>query len=257
MPVARNPFKAALAARHPQIGLWMALAHPSAAEICAGAGFDWVVIDGEHGPSDIPLMLSQLQAVAAKPAHPVVRVPVGETRLIKQVLDIGAQSVLVPMVESGRQAREMVRAMRYPPEGIRGVGAALARASDYGAIGDYVTAANAEVCLLVQVESRAGLVAIDEIAAVDGVDGVFIGPADLAADMGHPGRPDTAEVAGAIDDALARIHAAGKPSGILAFDTALARRRLEAGVTFVAVGADVTLLAKGARDLAAGFDRGG
>ncbi|PQO23186.1 4-hydroxy-2-oxoheptanedioate aldolase [Rhodobacteraceae bacterium WD3A24] len=255
MPVPHNPFKAALAARRPQIGLWLALAHPAAAEICAGAGFDWVVIDGEHGPNDIPLMLSQLQAVAAKPAHPVVRVPVGEPWQIKQVLDLGAQTVLVPMVESAEQARAMVRAMRYPPEGIRGVGAALARASDYGAVGDYVTAANDETCLLVQVESRAGLAAIDAIGAVDGVDGIFIGPSDLAADMGHPGRPDAPEVAGAIDDALARIHAAGKPSGILAFDPALARRRLEAGVTFVAVGADVTLLAKGARDLAAGFDQ--
>lgn len=253
MPAAKNLFKAALAEGRAQIGLWMGLANPIATEICAGAGFDWVVIDGEHAPNDLPLMLAQLQAAAAKPAHPVLRVPVGEAWLIKQVLDIGAQTVLVPMVDSAAQAEALVRAMRYPPQGMRGVGAALARASDYGAVDDYVQTANAETCLLVQVESRTGLDALDDIAAVEGVDGVFIGPADLAADMGYAGRADVPEVQAAIDAALVRIRKAGKPAGILTFDLEAARRYLARGAGFVAVGADVALLAQAARNLAGAF----
>ena len=243
MPAPTNPFKQALAERRLQLGLWAALASPIATEVSAGAGFDWLVIDGEHAPNDIPLLTAQLQAVAASPSHPVVRVPVGDAALIKQVLDIGAQTVLVPMVETAAQAEALVRATRYPPQGIRGVGAALGRASAYSRIPDYLETANDQICLLVQVESAAGLAAIERIAAVAGVDGIFIGPADLAADLGCLGNPGAPEVVAAIEDGLARIQAAGQPAGILHTDPAQARRYVELGATFVAVGADVLLLA--------------
>lgn len=242
MPARTNGFKRAIVAGQTQIGLWLAFASPYTAEICAQARYDWLLLDGEHGPNDIPLLLAQLQAVAALPSHPVVRVPVGEAWIIKQVLDLGAQTILVPMVECAEQARALVRATRYPPGGIRGVGAALARASAFNRIPDYLQTANDEICLLLQVESRAGLAAIVDIAAVDGVDGIFIGPADLAADMGFLGRPGAAEVQAAVTDGLARILAAGKAAGILTADPALARRYLQLGASFVAIGTDVGLL---------------
>lgn len=243
MPAPTNTFKQALAERRLQLGIWAALASPAATEVTAGAGFDWVVIDGEHAPNDIPLLSAQLQAVLASPSHPVVRVPVGDPALIKQVLDIGAQTILVPMVETAEQAAALVRATRYPPAGIRGVGAALGRASAYSRIADYLDTANDQICLLVQVESRAALAAIEAIAAVDGVDGIFIGPSDLAADMGLLGQPGAPAVLAAIEDALTRIQAAGKPAGILTLDHALARLYVAMGTTFVAIGADVLLLA--------------
>ena len=171
------------------------------------------------------------------------------------MLDIGAQSLLIPMIESAAQARAVLGATRYPPEGFRGVGAALARASRFGAVPDYVTSANGEICLLVQVESRAGLDALDDILAVDGVDGVFIGPADLAADMGHPGRADAPEVTRAILAALARIRAAGKAAGVLALEPAFADECRAAGANFVGVGIDVTVYAEAIRALAAAASR--
>ena len=253
MPAPRNTFKSALLEGRAQIGLWLALANPVAAEICGGAGFDWLLLDGEHAPNDIPLLAAQLQALSALPTHPIVRVPIGETWLIKQVLDIGAQTVLVPMVETVDHARALARAMRYPPDGVRGVGAALARVSAYDRIPDYLTTANDEVCLLVQIESRAGLAALDEIAAVDGVDGVFIGPADLAADMGYLGNPGAPEVKAAVEEALKRIQSHGKPAGILTGDKAFARHCLDLGATFVAVGHDVGLLGDAAAALASEF----
>ena len=194
-----NPFKQALAARQALVGLWLSLAHPYAAEACATAGFQWLLIDGEHAPNDVRSTLAQLQAVAAYPAQPVVRALTGDTALIKQLLDIGAQNLLVPMVDTAEQARALVAATRYPPEGIRGVGAAVARASRWGARRDYLGAANDEVCLLVQAETRTALANLQSICAVDGVDGVFIGPADLAASMGHRGAPGHPEVQAAID----------------------------------------------------------
>jgi 4-hydroxy-2-oxoheptanedioate aldolase len=168
---------------------------------------------------------------------------------IKQMLDIGAQTILVPMIETADQAREAVRSMLYPPQGVRGVGAALARASGYGAVGDYLDTANDEVCLILQVESRAGLAALEGILAVEGVDGVFIGPADLAADMGHRGNPGAPEVQAAVNDALARIRAAGRAAGILTSDRVLARGYAESGVAFLAVGSDVGVLNSGLRAL--------
>jgi 4-hydroxy-2-oxoheptanedioate aldolase len=255
MPAPRNTFKAALAARQSQIGLWLGLADPYMAEISAGAGFDWLLIDGEHGPNHIRSILGQLQAVAALPSHPVVRVPIGESWIIKQVLDLGAQSILVPMVETAEQARTLVRAVRYPPQGMRGVGAALARASSFNMVPDYLQTANAEICLLLQIESRAGLAKLDEIAAVDGVDGVFIGPSDLAADMGYLGNPGAPEVQAAVRESLDRIVRSGKAAGILTADARLGQGYIAQGATFVAVGTDVTLFAKAAAGLAAQFKK--
>lgn len=253
MPAPLNSFKRALAKRRLQVGLWAALASPYATEISAGAGFDWLVVDGEHAPNDIPLTLAQLQAIAATPTHPVVRVPEGGTALIKQVLDLGAQTLLVPMVESAAQAEALVRATRYPPRGIRGVGAAIARASAFNRIPDYLRTADAEICLLVQVETRAGLAAIEQIAAVDGVDGLFIGPSDLAADLGHLGDLRAPAALAAVEDGLARIVATGKAAGVLATDPVLARQYAALGATFVAIGVDVLLLSAATTELRARF----
>mgnify|MGYP000515996104 CR=1 FL=1 len=253
MPAPKNEFKAALARGERRIGCWVGLADPYCAEIMGTAGFDWLLIDGEHAPNDMRSILAQLQALEASPSHPVVRLPVGETWMVKQVLDLGAQSILVPMVESGEQAAELVRAVQYPPKGMRGVGSALARASKFSAVPDYLATADDEICLLVQVENRAGLAALDDILAVDGVDGVFIGPSDLAADMGHIGKPGAQEVQDAIADAVPRILGAGKAAGILAVDPASIETYAGLGVTFLAVGIDVTLLAGAARALAAKY----
>lgn len=245
-----NPFKQALAEPGARIGLWLGLADPYAAELCATAGFDWLLIDGEHGPNDLRSMLGALQAVAPYPSHPVLRIPHGDTVLIKQVLEIGATTLLVPMVESAAQARALVAATRYPPRGVRGVGSGLARSSRWGAHPRYLHEADDGICLLVQVETAAAMAQVDAIAAVEGVDGVFIGPADLSASMGHLGNPGHAEVRAAIDTGIARILAAGKAPGILAVDETLARHCIAAGARFVAVGVEATMLARAARDLA-------
>jgi 4-hydroxy-2-oxoheptanedioate aldolase len=168
--------------------------------------------------------------------------PVGETWLIKQILDTGAQTLLIPMVETVEQAQALVRAVRYPPHGVRGVGAALGRASQFSRIGDYLETANDEICLIVQIESRAGLAALDDIAALEGIDGLFIGPSDLAADMGYLGQPSHPAVTAAITDAFARIKKAGKARGIMTLDLAQARLYRDMGATFMAIGTDVTLL---------------
>lgn len=248
-----NTFKAALRGKRVQFGLWLGLADPYAAELCATAGFDWLLIDGEHAPNDLRTMLGGLQAIAAYQSHPVVRIPEGDTSLIKQVLEIGATTLLVPMVETAEQARELVRAMRYPPAGIRGVGSGLARSSRWGRERDYLHTANEQMCLLVQVETERGLANIDEIAQVDGVDGVFIGPADLAASLGHLGHAGHPDVQKAIAYAFERIAAAQKASGILATEESLADSYVSMGARFVAVGVDATMLAKAARALIARF----
>jgi 4-hydroxy-2-oxoheptanedioate aldolase len=253
MRTPSNAFKQALREPGARIGLWLGLADPYAAELCATAGFDWLLIDGEHGPNDLRSMLGALQAVAPYPAHPVLRIPHGDTALIKQVLEIGATTLLVPMVESAAQARELVRATRYPPYGIRGVGSGLARSSRWNAFPRYLHEADDGICLLVQVETASALAQLDDIAAVDGVDGVFIGPADLSASMGHLGNPGHPDVRQAIDGAIGRILAAGKAPGILAVDEALARHYLALGARFVAVGVETTLLARATRELAARF----
>ncbi|WP_273820945.1 MULTISPECIES: 4-hydroxy-2-oxoheptanedioate aldolase [Pseudomonas] len=248
-----NTFKARLQAKEPQIGLWLGLADAYCAELAANAGFDWLLIDGEHAPNDLRSLLGQLQAVAPYPSQPIIRPVIGDTALIKQVLDIGAQTLLVPMVETAEQARELVRAISYPPKGIRGVGSALARASRWNTLPGYLDKADEQMCLLVQIENREGLANLDEIAAVDGVDGVFIGPADLSASMGHRGNPGHPQVQAAIEDAILRVGKAGKAAGILSADETLARRYLALGALFVAVGVDTTVLMRGLQTLAARF----
>lgn len=250
-----NRFKQAIGEGRAQIGFWQALASPYTAEISAGAGFDWLLIDGEHAPNDLPLILAQLQAIAAYPVEPVVRLPIGDSVLVKQYLDIGARTLLVPMVESGEQAQALVRATRYPPHGIRGVGSAIGRASRWNRTPAYLQGAAEEICLLLQVESRAGLDHLDAIASTEGVDGVFLGPSDLAAALGHLGNPGHPEVQAAIEGGIASIRAAGKAVGMLIADEALARRYLELGASFVAVGTDITILARGAEALAGRFIR--
>lgn len=251
MPAPTNPFKQALKQGKMQIGCWMSFAESVTAEIMGTAGFDWLVIDGEHAPNDIRSIRDQLMALAHSRSHAVVRLPIGETWLIKMALDAGAQTVLVPMVESAEQAQELVRACRYPPEGARGVGAAASRATMYGTITDYVPTADPEICLLVQVENRAGLAALDDILQVEGVDGVFIGPADLSTDMGYKGNSTVPEVRTAIADALTRIQAAGKAPGILGTNDEAVQTYRDMGAQFLAVGIDVMLLAQAARGLAA------
>lgn len=251
MPAPKNPFKQALADGKRQIGCWMSFAEPSVAEIIGTCGFDWLVVDGEHAPNDIRSIRDQLTALTASLSHPVVRVPVGEDWIIKQVLDAGAQTVLVPIVESADHARQLVRACRYPPDGVRGVGATAARATMFGSISEYIQTADQEICLLVQVENRAGIAALDEILTVDGVDGVFIGPADLSTDMGFQGNSTAPEVRAVIADAIQRIRAAGKAPGILGTTDEATQAYLDMGAQFVAVGLDVMLLANTARRLSA------
>ena len=251
-----NPFKRALAQKQLQIGLWLGLANAYTTEICAGAGFDWLLIDGEHAPNDLNTILAQLQAIAGYPAsHAIARVPVGHghvgTALIKQDLDLGVQTILVPMVDTAEQARAVVQATRYPPQGIRGM--AGARASRWGRVADYGHQANEQICVLVQAETQTALDNLDAIAAVEGVDGVFIGPADLSASMGHIGEQDHPRVRAAIEDAFVRILRAGKAPGILMADDALARRYIALGGVFVAVGLDGNLLARHSSALAARF----
>jgi len=253
MELPRNHFKQALRDGAPQIGLWLGLAAAYSAEICATAGFDWLVLDAEHSPNDLRSLLGQLQALAPYRVQPVIRPPVGDTVIIKQLLDIGAQTLLIPMVETEGQAQSLVRAMRYPPAGVRGVGSSLARASRWNRISDYLQQADDQMCLLVQVESRAGLDNLEAITHVEGVDGVFIGPADLAASLGYRGNPGHPEVQNAIETAIAGIRRVGKAPGILSADEALARRYLELGCRFVAVGSDVSALMRATQALAAKF----
>jgi len=249
----QNLFKSRLKKGEPQIGLWLGLADPYCAELAANAGFDWLLIDGEHAPNDLRSTLGQLQAIAPYPSQPIIRPVLGDAALIKQMLDVGAQTLLVPMVETSEQAQHLVKAVTYPPNGIRGVGSALARASRWNSITDYLDKADAEICLLVQVENQVGLSNLDEIAAVEGVDGVFIGPADLSAALGHRGNSGHPEVQRVIEDAILRVKKAGKAVGILSADENLARRYLELGATFVAVGVDTSVLMRGLKTLAGKF----
>jgi 4-hydroxy-2-oxoheptanedioate aldolase len=254
MQLPKNEFKAALRERGKlQIGLWVGLVEPCCAEICAGAGFDWLLLDGEHAPNDVRTLLAQMQAMAPYPAHPVVRPVTGDVNIIKQLVDAGARTLLIPMVESAEQARALVAATRYPPQGIRGVGTTLARAARWDRYPRYLYEANDEMCLLVQVETRQGLENLNAIAAVEGVDGVFIGPSDLSAALGHLGEPGHPEVQAVIADAIGRILACGKPAGILAVDDPQSRRYIELGCTFVAVGIDAALLKRATEELAARF----
>lgn len=242
MEMPRNTFKRALAAGETQIGLFLGLANAYSAEIVASAGFDWLLIDGEHGPNDLQSIIAQLQALAPYPVRPVVRTVDHDVARIKQLLDGGAQTLMVPMVETADEARALVRAMRYPPHGIRGVGTALARAARWNGVEGYFAQADQEMCLIVQIESVAGLEQLDEIVRVEGVDAVFIGPSDLAASMGYLGVPGHPAVKTAVESAIGKIAAAGKAAGVFSADPALAASYRSMGASFLLVGVDALLL---------------
>jgi 4-hydroxy-2-oxoheptanedioate aldolase len=248
-----NRFKHALAAGTPQIGLWLSLASPNATEVAAGAGFDWLLIDMEHSPNELTDVIHHLRAAEAGTAEPVVRVPWNDPVTVKRVLDIGTRTVLFPFVQSADEARRAVAATRYPPHGIRGF-AGTTRANRYGRVPDYAKRSAEELCVLVQCETRRALGEIEAIAAIDGIDGIFIGPADLAADMGHLADTQHPEVQAAILDAGKRIAAAGKAPGFLSAREDETRRVLDGGFLFVAVGADIGILARGAEALVRTFN---
>ncbi|USQ79270.1 aldolase/citrate lyase family protein [Ornithinimicrobium faecis] len=237
--------------RRPLAGMWVCSGSPLVAEICAGAGLDWLLIDMEHSPNGLESVLAQLQAAAAYPVTPVVRVPVNDTVVLKQVLDLGAQTVLVPMVSSAQEAQAAVEAVRYPPRGRRGVGSALARSARWNRTEGYLTQADEHVALIVQIETAAGVQAAGEIAAVDGVDAVFVGPSDLAASMGVLGQQSHPDVVAAVRQTFEAVRAAGKPVGVNAFDPQVAKGYADDGAEFILVGADVALLARGSEALAA------
>lgn len=243
-----NHFKRKLKTQQ-QIGLWVGLADAYGTEIAANAGYDWLLIDGEHAPSDLRTTLSQLQSIAAYPSQAVVRPPIGSVQLIKQLLDIGAQTLLIPMVESVEQAELMVKAVRYPPQGVRGVGAALARATRWNSIPDYYATAHENICLLIQIESVEGLANLDDILKVEGIDGIFIGAVDLSATMGYEGNPNHPEVQKAVIDAIQRIRASGKAAGILSTQHEATEQYLALGTEFVAVGVDTSVLMQSLRTL--------
>ena len=249
---ARNTFKQALSDCQRQVGLWSGLCSNIAAEIIAGAGFDWIVVDGEHAPNDIGTLLAQLQAMRGGTAEPVVRIPWNDSVVMKRVLDIGARSLIIPFIQSAEEARLAVAATRYPPLGIRGV-SVVPRANDYGRIRNYHQNAHLDTCVLVQLESRVALKQVEAIAAVDGVSGIFVGPSDLAADFGHLGNPMHPEVQMAIKETADRIRATGKSAGTLTTDVDDVDRLFGLGFNFIAVGSDVGILARGAERLAARF----
>ncbi|MEZ5480049.1 MAG: HpcH/HpaI aldolase/citrate lyase family protein [Thiolinea sp.] len=247
MKTPHNPFKRALQTGQQQYGFWLGLCNPLSAELLAHTGYDWLLIDGEHAPNDLRTVLAQLQAIAGTPAHPVVRLVDGNPATIKQYLDIGAQSLLIPMVETAQQAEALARAVTYPPHGMRGVGTALARAAHWNLANDYFAAVDEELCLLIQVESVTALENLDAILQVERVDGVFIGPADLAATMGHLGNPAHPDVKAAVETAIRKIRAAGKAAGTLATHKTIARHYESVGVQFVALGVDTLVLAQAAQ----------
>ncbi|MFF2245427.1 aldolase/citrate lyase family protein [Arthrobacter sp. NPDC058130] len=240
-------------AGRPLVGMWVCSGSPLVAELCAGAGLDWLLVDAEHSPNGLESILAQLQAVRGYPVQAMVRPPVNDTVLIKQYLDLGVQNLLIPMVNSATEARAAVAATRYPPHGVRGVGSALARASRWNRIPDYLARASGTISLTVQIESEAAAASVKEILAVDGVDAIFLGPSDLAASMGVLGEQEHPKVRAAVEHCLAAAKAAGKPAGVNAFNPATARSYLAAGAAFILVGADVALLARGSEALAAEY----
>jgi 4-hydroxy-2-oxoheptanedioate aldolase len=253
MDMPHNTFKRALREGKRQIGLWVGVADANVAELLAGAGFDWLCLDAEHSPNDVRTVLAQLQAIAAYSVQAVVRPVHGASELIKQYLDVGVQTLIVPMIETPDQAARIVAATRYPTQGHRGVASATSRAARWGRVENYFQRADQEMCVVLQVESVKGLANLAEIASVDGVDGVFFGPADLAASMGYLGKPAEPLVQKAIVDGIATVRRAGKAVGTLTADRKLAREYLALGASFVAVGIDMALLAKAAGELAADF----
>ncbi len=256
MELPVNRFKRALQADQPLWGLWLGLPDASCAEIVAGAGFDWLLIDSEHAPFELDSTMRHLQAIAPYGVPAIVRPEEGRTALLKRLLDIGAQTLLVPMCDSAGQARELVQAVKYPPQGIRGLGSSLARAANWNRVPGYLHKANDEVCLIVQAETVTAMENLAEIAAVEGVDGVFIGPSDLSASMGHIGNPDHPEVVAAIEHGLQVINDAGKAAGLLCINPAKAHNYVEKGAKFVGIGVDTLLLGNAAKQLAERFKSG-
>jgi 2-keto-3-deoxy-L-rhamnonate aldolase RhmA len=250
-----NAFKRALSQGKLQIGLWSSLCSNIAAEVISDSGFDWILLDTEHSPNEIPDLVTQLQAIQRGTATPIIRPAWNDAVLAKRALDIGAQTLLFPYVQNVEEAKRAVASTRYPPQGIRGVSIA-ARASRYGRVPGYLTKANDEICVLVQVETRTALDQLEAIARVEGVDGVFIGPSDLAASLGHLGNPQHADVQKTMQDAAKRLKAIGKPAGILTGNEEEARRYIDWGYQFIAVGADIGLLARHADALAKKFKSG-
>ena len=253
MELTKNRFKAALKTDQVQYGLWLGLPDASCAELLAGAGFDWLLIDGEHAPFELDSMMRHLQAIAPYPVSAIIRPEEGRTALLKRLLDIGAQTLLVPMCDHAEQARAIVRAAKYPPQGIRGLGSSLARAANWNRIPNYLQRANDEICVIVQAETATAIDNLAAIAAVDGVDAVFIGPSDLSASMGHIGNPDHPEVVAAIEAGIATINAAGKAAGLLCLDPEKARHYINKGARFVGVGVDTLLLSQSAKALAESY----
>ncbi|NIY47646.1 2-dehydro-3-deoxyglucarate aldolase [Cedecea colo] len=233
-----NKFKAALAAHQVQIGCWSALANPISTEVLGLAGFDWIVLDGEHAPNDITTFIPQLMALTGSQSAPVVRAPTNDPVIIKRLLDIGFYNFLIPFVETQEEAALAVSSTRYPPEGIRGVSVSH-RANMFGTVPDYFAQSNKNITVLVQIESQQGVDNVDAIAGTNGVDGIFVGPGDLAAALGHLGNASHPEVQRCIQHIFARAKAFDKPAGILAPVEADAKRYLEWGATFVAVGSDL------------------
>jgi 4-hydroxy-2-oxoheptanedioate aldolase len=252
-PIIENTFKRALIDGQLQLGAFMALADATAAELMANTDFDWLVIDGEHGPNDINSITRQLQALAAYPAKPVVRVKDHNLANIKQILDIGAQTLLIPMVGSSRQAAQLVKAVQYAPKGVRGLGGGLTRATRWGAITDYIHKAEHEICLVLQIESLEGLEELETITLTEGVDAIFIGPADLAASLGYPGQYSHPAVCLAVEQAIEKVHALGKPVGVFCGDPQQAQRYGQLGASFFLIGADTMLLRTAADQLVGRF----
>lgn len=255
MDMPRNAFKHAIREGRQQIGLWCTLPGSFTTEALATCGYDWLLIDTEHSPGDPLTVLPQLQAAAPYPVSTVVRPASNDVVLIKRILDFGAQTLLIPYVQNAEEARAAVNALRYPPAGIRGV-AGITRATRYGRIPNYAAQAEEELCLLVQAETQAALAEIEAIAAVDGIDGIFIGPADLSASMGLAGQTGHPDVVAAVEDAIVRIRKAGKPAGILTADKAFARRCIELGTLFTAVDVDSNILIRNAEEVARAFKGG-
>ena len=253
MDLPKNEFKRRLQAGELQYGLWLGLPDTTAAEICALAGFDWLVIDAEHAPFDLRSVMAHLQALAPYESSPIVRPPIGDPVLLKQLLDIGAQTFLVPMVETAAQAESLAAAVRYPPQGVRGIGTSLARAARWNQVPGYLARANEEICLIVQAETIKALENLPDIARVDGVDAVFIGPSDLAASMGHIGDVAHPDVVAAVSAALATIRAAGKAAGLLALTPDVVSRYVADGATFIGVGVDTLCLANATKKVADRF----
>lgn len=252
MPIpVENTFRDALAATdRPLAGMWVCSGSPLIAELCAGSGLDWLLVDAEHSPNGLESILAQLQAIHGYPVHAVVRPPVNDTVVIKQYLDLGVQNLLIPMVSSVAEAEAAVAATRYPPQGVRGVGSALARAARWNRVPDYLARASETISVTVQIESTAAVEAVEDILKVDGVDAIFIGPSDLAASMGLLGQQEHPEVRAAVEHCLSAAKAAGKPAGVNAFTPATAEHYLANGAGFILVGADVSLLARGSEALA-------